>query len=130
MEYALVDKNNKVVQKVLNGDHRFPVHSDLKWIRCNSEVGPGWTFYEDTNAFTKPTPRIDPMVALRRFRDSELKDTDWRMQSDYPHDDQEEWKTYRQALRDMTSQTPRWNDDERLVGIEWPTDPNGNKITR
>ena len=24
----------------------------------------------------------------------------------------------------------RWNDDERLVGIEWPTDPNGNKITR
>ena len=127
MEYALVDKNNNVVQKVLNGDHRFPVHSDLKWIRCNSEVEPGWSFYADTNAFSKPVPQSDPMQVMRNQRNSKLSRSDWRMQSDYPNDDQEEWKTYRQALRDMTSQTPRWNDDGILVGIEWPTDPDGNK---
>lgn len=127
MEYALVDKNNNVVQKVLNGDHRFPVHSDLKWIRCNSEVEPGWSFYADTNAFSKPVPQSDPMQIMRNQRNKKLKSSDWRMQSDYPYDDQEEWKTYRQALRDMTSQTPRWNDDGILVGIEWPTDPDGNK---
>ena len=127
MEYALVDKNNNVVQKVLNGDHRFPVHSDLKWIRCNSEVEPGWSFYADTNAFSKPVPQSAPMQIMRNQRNSKLSRSDWRMQSDYPYDDQEEWKTYRQALRDMTSQTPRWNDDGILVGIEWPTDPDGNK---
>ena len=127
MEYALVDKNNNVVQKVLNGDLRFPVHSDLKWIRCNSEVEPGWSFYADTNAFSKPVPQSDPMQIMRNQRNSKLSRSDWRMQSDYPYDDQEEWKTYRQALRDMTSQTPRWNDDGILVGIEWPTDPDGNK---
>ena len=127
MEYALVDKNNNVVQKVLNGDHRFPVHSDLKWIRCNSEVEPGWSFYADTNAFSKPVPQSDPMQVMRNQRNSKLSRSDWRMQSDYPYDDQEEWKSYRQALRDMTNQTPRWNDDGILVGIEWPTDPDGNK---
>ena len=127
MEYALVDKNNNVVQKVLNGEHRFPVHSDLKWIRCNSEVEPGWSFYADTNAFSKPVPQSDPMQVMRNQRNSKLSRSDWRMQSDYPYDDQEEWKTYRQALRDMTNQTPRWNDDGILVGIEWPTDPDGNK---
>ena len=127
MEYALVDKNNNVVQKVLNGDHRFPVHSDLKWIRCNSEVEPGWSFYADTNAFSKPVPQSDPMQVMRNQRNSKLSRSDWRMQSDYPYDDQEKWKTYRQALRDMTNQTPRWNDDGILVGIEWPTDPDGNK---
>ena len=127
MEYALVDKNNNVVQKVLNGDHRFPVHSDLKWIRCNSEVEPGWSFHADTNAFSKPVPQSDPMQVMRNQRNSKLSRSDWRMQSDYPYDDQEEWKTYRQALRDMTNQTPRWNDDGILVGIEWPTDPDGNK---
>ena len=127
MDYALVDKNNNVVQKVLNGDHRFPVHSDLKWIRCNSEVEPGWSFYADTNAFSKPVPQSDPMQVMRNQRNSKLSRSDWRMQSDYPYDDQEEWKTYRQALRDMTNQTPRWNDDGILVGIEWPTDPDGNK---
>ena len=73
MEYALVDKNNKVVQKVLNGDHRFPVHSDLKWIRCNSEVESGWSFYADTNAFSKPTPQVDPMEVLRSQRNSKTK---------------------------------------------------------
>ena len=127
MEYALVDKNNKVVQKVLNGDHRFPVHSDLKWIRCNSEVEPGWSFYADTNAFSKPVPQSDPMQIMRNQRNKKLSRSDWRMHSDYPNNDQEEWKTYRQELRDMTSQTPRWNDDGILVGIEWPTDPDGNK---
>ena len=127
MEYALVDKNNKVVQKVLNGDHRFPVHSDLKWIRCNSEVEPGWSFYADTNAFSKPVTPSDPMQIMRNQRKKKLSKSDWRMHSDYPNNDQEEWKTYRQELRDMTSQTPRWNDDGILVGIEWPTDPDGNK---
>ena len=89
MEYALVDKNNNVVQKVLNGDHRFPVHSDLKWIRCNSEVEPGWSFYADTNAFSKPVPQSDPMQVMRNQRNSKLSRSDLRMQSDYPYDDQE-----------------------------------------
>ena len=40
--------------------------------------------------------------------------------SDYTMTD--EWKTYRQALRDITKQTP---EDDTLSNIKWPTAPKG-----
>ena len=126
MEYALVDKNNIVVDKVLNGDHRFPVHPDFKWIRCNSEVKKSWKFYEDTNAFSNNRIYSDPLDEIRFIRSREIKSTDWRMTIDYPYDDQEKWKVYRQELRDMTEgQNPSYNDDGIIVNFEWPVDPNG-----
>ena len=65
------------------------------------------------------------LAELRNKRNRLLAETDYLALSDNTLSD--DMKTYRQALRDMTSQTPRWNDDGILVGIEWPTDPDGNK---
>ena len=43
----------------------------------------------------------EPMRVLRIERNQKLAETDWRMVEDYPLPNKLEWKTYRQALRDL-----------------------------
>lgn len=59
------------------------------------------------------------MVKLRQERDWLLQKTDYMGNQDYSITDA--WKTYRQALRDITSQTP---SDDALSNINWPTKPS------
>ena len=63
------------------------------------------------------------MRLLRQQRNQLLQQTDWRMVSDYPGSNQTEWQTYRQALRDITTQTPSLDENGQLTGIMWPTPP-------
>ena len=53
---------------------------------------------------------------VRRKRNAILKSSDWMANSDVTMSD--EWRTYRQALRDITSQEGFPND------ITWPTEPS------
>ena len=66
----------------------------------------------------------EPLRQLRQLRNQLLAATDWRMVSDYPGSNQTEWQTYRQSLRDITTQTPSLDVDGNLTGITWPTPPN------
>ena len=59
------------------------------------------------------------MVDLREKRDALLEKTDYMGNSDVTLTDA--WKTYRQALRDITDQTP---SDNALSNINWPTKPS------
>ena len=59
------------------------------------------------------------MAELRRQRDALLVETDYMALGDVTMSDA--WKTYRQALRDITSQTPT---DDRLSNITFPTKPS------
>ena len=52
--------------------------------------------------------------SIREQRDEKLQETDWRASSDLTLSDT--WKTYRQALRDITTQSDPFN-------ITWPTKP-------
>ena len=52
---------------------------------------------------------------IRQQRNEKLKETDWRASSDLTLSDA--WKTYRQNLRDITTQSDPWN-------ITWPTEPS------
>ena len=54
-------------------------------------------------------------VNVRSERDLKLQDTDWRASSDLTLSDT--WKTYRQALRDVPTQSDPFN-------ITWPTKPS------
>ena len=65
----------------------------------------------------------EPLRQLRIQRNQLLQQTDWRMVSDYPGSNQSEWQTYRQALRDITTQTPSLDENGQLTGIMWPTRP-------
>ena len=59
------------------------------------------------------------MMQLRRRRNELLVETDYMGNSDVTMSDA--WKTYRQALRDITSQTP---SDDALSNITFPTKPS------
>jgi|TARA_R110000764_G_scaffold12638_3_gene36916 hypothetical protein len=73
---------------------------------------------EDTlNTFDGQSARR--MVMLRGQRNAILAETDWMASSDFAISDA--WRTYRQALRDITSQTP---NADNLSNINWPTKPS------
>jgi len=59
------------------------------------------------------------MVELRRQRDVLLAETDYMALGDVTLSDA--WKTYRQALRDITGTTP---SDDALSNITFPTKPS------
>ena len=59
------------------------------------------------------------MLELRKQRDKLLVETDYMALSDVTLSDA--WKTYRQALRDITTQTPT---DDALSNITFPTKPS------
>jgi len=52
---------------------------------------------------------------VREERDQLLKQTDWRASSDLTLSD--DWRAYRQALRDISSQSGFPND------VAWPSEP-------
>ena len=58
------------------------------------------------------------MADLRQQRNQLLAETDWMGNSDVTMS--ADWKTYRQALRDITKTTPA---DDELSNITWPTKP-------
>ncbi len=62
-----------------------------------------------------------PMKELRRQRDEKLAETDFYALSDVTMS--AAMSTYRQALRDITTQTPGLDSDGNLTGITWPTKP-------
>jgi hypothetical protein len=59
------------------------------------------------------------MRTLREQRDVLIAETDYMALGDVTMSDA--WKTYRQALRDITDQTP---SDDVLSNINWPTKPS------
>ena len=68
-------------------------------------------------AFTRYL-NIELFKVFREQRNKKLTESDFMMLSDYPKEDIEEWKVYRQALRDLPSIT---EDPENPV---CPTPPN------
>ena len=55
---------------------------------------------------------------LRMERNHKLNATDWRASTDLTMSD--DWKTYRQELRDITKTYQSMD----AVGFKWPTDPS------
>ena len=66
---------------------------------------------------------------LRKKRDQLLVESDIKVLPDSPMTDSKrnEWKTYRQALRDLpATATPKLNNQEQLdeSSVTWPTPPS------
>ncbi len=60
-------------------------------------------------------PSDYPIMELKAERNAILAETDCFMVEDYPTDKKEEWKVYRQQLRNM--------DFSNLNNIVWPNKP-------
>tara|TARA_R110000823_G_C15743746_1_gene481130 strand:- start:13 stop:306 length:294 start_codon:yes stop_codon:yes gene_type:complete len=75
--------------------------------------------FEDANLSWANDAPNRGIIELRRKRNELLAETDYMGNQDYSITDA--WKTYRQALRDITSQTP---NDDLLSNITFPKKPS------
>ena len=100
----------------LNGDD----YSGLTWLDSKQ------TQPTETEIYSKISEldNAESMRLLREERDRRIALTDWRASSDLTLSNA--WKTYRQALRDLTTQTPKLNSDYELdlTSVTWPTEPS------
>ena len=94
-------------------------YSGLEWTD-SSQTKPTET---EINSKISELDRQEAMELLRVERDIRIAKTDWRASVDLTLTDA--WKTYRQALRDITKQTPQLNSDYELdlTSVTWPTEP-------
>lgn len=75
--------------------------------------------YEDVYTKFLEVKNKKYFLVLRRERNNRLAETDWMANSDVIMS--EEWKEYRQSLRDITNQIPV---DMELTNINWPIPPS------
>ena len=105
----------------INSDAEVVIRGDdldtcvIKWCNGTSEISKS-----DIESKMTELTNAEPMKELRKQRDLILAESDWMSFSDSP-DISDAWKTYRQALRDITDQTP---SDTTLSNINWPTKPS------
>ena len=78
-----------------------------------SDWGVTW---EDVKAKADELEAGEPMRLLREERNMRIATSDWMANSDVTMSD--EWRTYRQALRDIT------NSATSLDDVTWPTEPS------
>ena len=95
-------------------------YTGLEWLD-SSQTKPTET---EVNSKISSLDAAEPMRLLRIERDIRIAKTDWRASSDLTLADA--WKTYRQALRDITTQTPKLGSDYELdlTSVTWPTEPS------
>ena len=100
-------------------------------LRGNDYTGLEWLDSKQTqptetevNSKISELDNAEAMRLLRVERDTRIAKTDWRASSDLTLSDA--WKTYRQALRDITTQTPKLNSEYELdlTSVIWPTEPS------
>ena len=95
-------------------------YSGLTWLDTK-QTQPTET---EVNSKISELDNAEAMRLLRIERDVRIAQTDWRASSDLTLADA--WKTYRQALRDITTQTPKLGSDYELdlTSVTWPTEPS------
>ena len=106
---------NNVVELVENLSFTTPTQ---KLTKVDAYVQDGKAYnvrVENTTAEEQTALTDQKWIAIRLERDRRLQITDWRASSDLTLSD--DWKTYRQALRDVPTQTDPYN-------ITWPTEPS------
>ena len=117
-------------------------HDALSSLKPNAKwrwVGFDYSGLEWQDSSTKPTEteidneltrlnNLEPMNALREYRDMLLAETDWVVTkaAETGVAETDAWKAYRQALRDMTKQTPKLDSNNKLdlTSVTWPTKPS------
>ena len=95
-------------------------YSGLEWLD-SSQTKPTET---EVNSKISALDAVEAMRLLRIERDTRIAKTDWRASSDVTL--ASAWSTYRQALRDITTQTPKLNSEYELdlTSVTWPTEPS------
>ena len=86
-------------------------YSGLEWL----DTGTAPTESEIDAEVTRLN-NAEPMTQLRYERNKKIAESDWRANSDVTLS--EDWKTYRQQLRDITKTYKSLSD------VKWPSEPS------
>ena len=112
------------------------LYSTSSWVCWNSNyAGLEWNDSSktkpteaDLNAKVAALDAAEPLRLLRIERDKRLAACDWvcAKATDTGVAVTTAWKTYRQGLRDMTTQTPKLDSrfELDLTSVTWPTEPS------
>ena len=97
--------------------------SDLpNLVAAKADEGIGWTYdgtnFTDPNALTTSEITALDAEAKRTERDFHLTESDWTQNRDVTLSNDADWKTYRQALRDVPTQSGFPGS------VTWPTKPS------
>ena len=120
MKYTTVDALSKLrpgAEWIVRGD----VYSGIEWLD-SGQTKPTET---EINNKISELNSAEAMRLLRLERNARIAETDWRASSDLTISD--DWKTYRQALRDLpatASPSLDSNYDLDLTSVTWPTIPS------
>ena len=108
-------------QWTLGGDS----YDNLKWLD-KSQTKPT---EDEVNAKITELETAEPFKLLRQERNRRLAECDWVVTkyAEYGYNIPKEWRTYRQALRDLPSITYKPELDEygdlKINSVAWPTPP-------
>ena len=106
---------NNVVELIETISYTTPTQK-LSTVDAYLESGKAYTVKVESTTTDEQTALInEEWKTVRKTRDELLAKTDWRASSDLTLSD--DWKTYRQALRDVPTQSDPYN-------IAWPTEPS------
>ena len=80
---------------------------------------------EEINSKIAELEAAEPMRLLRLERNQKLAETDWIIVKGLEQSiDLTEWKTYRQALRDLPATAePQLDEQGNLISVTWPEVP-------
>ena len=109
-------QNGKVIQ---TSETEFDVHSSYTWVDATSDTEVGGTYVDGVfgpkDTSTSAERLALQWVYIRSERNKRLSETDYLALSDQTLSS--DMATYRQALRDLTTQSDPYN-------ITWPTKPS------
>ncbi len=81
--------------------------------------------YENADYFEMIGLTPETLMKQVRFqRNQLLAQTDWRMTTDYPYADQDQWASYRTALRNLPESAEPTLDESGKLIVDWPTAPD------
>ena len=107
--------------------------SDYKPFGCDNSGNITFTTHSDTNPTQEEINEkadelyaLMPLQDLREKRNQLLAETDWTQIGDVVLANKEDWKTYRQALRDLPSESvdAAYDVAGNLINVEYPMKPN------
>ena len=110
----------------INPDSKFsyfhPPKDEINWISVNIPQ----PTEEEIQAKLEELQNAEPMRLLRLERDRKLQETDWVTVKAFETkvEVSNVWQTYRQALRDLPSNSsPELDENGQLSNVTWPTKP-------
>ena len=95
-------------------------YNSLRWLDKNTTK----PTEEEFNAKVEEMRVAEPMRLLREDRNKRLQETDWTQYRDVSLNNDSDWQTYRQSLRDLPSTAePQLDENGQLTNVTWPTKP-------